>query len=100
MIRQIFVYKFRTDKGEAYSIPFAQVVWYRYHLNKALYGNGLDLCHRDSHEVYGSSSYIPIACINSKFAPAYGSITDGACHPNFESVMFVFTIQAFCMNNN
>lgn len=94
-IRQIFVYKFRTDKGETYSIPFAQVAWYRYHPNKALYGNGLDLWHRDSHEAYGSSSYIPIACINSKFAPAYGSIrTDGGCHPNFESVMFVCPLRS------
>ena len=89
-ISQIFVYKFRTDKGKTYSIPFAQVVRYRCHPNKALYGNGLDLWHRDSHEAYGSSSYIPIACINSKFAPAYGSIrTDGACHPDFECCLFV-----------
>ena len=44
-IRQIFVYKFTTEKGETHSIPFARVEWYRLHPNKTHYGNCLDLWH-------------------------------------------------------
>lgn len=89
-IRQIFVYKFTTEKGETHSIPFAQVELYRLHPNKTLYGNCLDLWHRDSHEQFGSCSYIPIACVNSKFAPAYGSVrvkadaSNSTSHPTFQ----------------
>ena len=60
-IRQILVYKFGTEKGENYIIPFAHVQLYRLHPNKTLYRNGLDLWHRDGREQLGSCSYIPIA---------------------------------------
>ena len=97
-IRQIFVYKFSTEKGETYSIPFTRAEWYRSHPNKTLYGNGLDLWYRDSYEQFGSCSYIPIACINSKFAPAYSSISveeDAShSHTTFQSVMFVCPLRS------
>ena len=97
-VRQIFVYKFRTDKGENYSISFARIQWYRSHARKKLYGNGLDLWHRDSYEQFGSCSYIPIACVNSKFAPAYGSIRvevdTSTSHPTFQSVIFVCPLRS------
>lgn len=94
-IQKIYVYKFKAGDGEVHSIPLANVEWYKEHQKKDTFGRGLHLYCRSEFENFGQSSYIPIACIKSKFAPAYGSVnvaTSGsAVH---ESVLFVCPLRS------
>jgi hypothetical protein len=93
-IKNIFVYKFIAGDGKVYSLPLAMIEWYKFHSNQNMFGVGLDLCYRDDFVAFGPSSYIPIACIKSKFAPAYGSIdvTPGV----HESVLFICPLRSKC----
>lgn len=73
-IQKIFVYKFIAGDGKNYSLPIAEVEWFKGHANKNMFGVALELWCRDEFEILGPSSFVPIACIKSKFAPAYGNI--------------------------
>ena len=89
-IKQILIYKFCAGDGVIRSLAVARVEWYKAHPNKLMFGVGIELWNRNEFEPFGPSSYIPIPCINSKFAPAYGSIL--VTHPDnsdtHESVLF------------
>lgn len=74
-IKQIFVYKFIAGNGETYSLPIARIEWYKPHSKKEMFGVGLHLYSRSKVENVTPSSYIPICCIKTKFAQAYGSIS-------------------------
>ena len=94
-IRHIFLYTFTTSDDVGHSLVLARVEWYKVHSRKRMFGAALELYNRNEFESFGPSSYIPIACIKSKFAPAYGSInvanTDSTCSSAsmYESVLFV-----------
>ena len=93
-IEQILQYKFTPCDGEVRSLAMAKVKWYKSHPQKCMFGTGLQLWDRNNFEDFGRASYIPIHCIRSKFAPAYGSIdvsTQAASMPtvDHESVLFI-----------
>lgn len=93
-IRKIYVYKFKAGNGEIYTIPLTKVEWYKKHPEKNMFGIALDLYYKDDFEQFGPSSFIPVACINSKFAPAYGSINIGSSDTTYESVLFVCPLRS------
>ena len=99
-IQQLFVYKFTACDGVVRSLAIAKVQWYKANRNKSMFGVGLQLWNRSDFETFGPSSYIPIPCINSKFAPAYGSITLASIGSidAHESVLFVCLLRSkvFC----
>lgn len=97
-IKYIFLYQFTSTDGVARSLVMAMVEWYKSHPNKRMFGAALELYRRNEFESFGPSSYIPIACIKTKFAPAYGSISivDHACSSSsmHESVLFICPLRS------
>ena len=59
-----------------------------------MHGVGLELYSRNDFETFGLCSYIPVLCIKSKFAPAYGSINVSEQANVFESVLFVCPLRS------
>ena len=90
-IKQIFVYKFIAGNGKTYSLPVARIEWYKSHFKKEMFGVGLHLYSRSKVEGVTPASYIPICCIKTKFAPAYGSIS---VQDSYESVLFVCPLRS------
>ena len=91
------LFKFTTGDGIVRALAMVKVEWYKSHPNKDMYGTGLQLWNRDNFEDFGPASYIPIHCINSKFAPAYGSVnitTQTTSAPVYESVLFVCPLRS------
>ena len=88
-IQGIYLYKFKAGDGNIYTLPLLKVAWYKEHPRKNMFGIGLDLYCKNSFELCGPSSFMPIACVNSKFAPAYGSVNIASSGTEYESVLFV-----------
>ena len=94
-IKHIFVYKFVSGDGVNRSILLARVEWYKTHAKKNMFGVGLDLYSRSEFELFGTSTYIPVLCIKSKFAPVYGSINVAVTgSDNVFEVFFLFVLCA------
>ena len=94
-IQRIIQYKFSIGT-KTYSIAIARIEWYKSHPRKNMYGVGLQLWNRSSFEDHGPASYLPMHCIQSKFAPAYGSITNNqaATSTAHESVLFICPLRS------
>ena len=91
-IQKIFVYKFIAGDGKNYSLPIAKIEWFKGHAKKNMFGVALELWCRDEFETLGPSSFIPIACIKSKFAPAYENIN--VDYNVYESVLFICPLRS------
>lgn len=81
-----------------HSIVMARVEWYKIHPQRRMFGTALEVYSRNEFESLGPPSYIPIACIRAKFAPAYGSInvpdTTSSSDASYESVLFVCPLRS------
>ena len=73
-IQLLFLYRFCSADGSLHLLPMAKIEWYKAHPQKADFGVGLEVWDRNEFEQPGPSSFMPIACVRCKFAPAYGSI--------------------------
>lgn len=93
-IQKIYIYKFVAGDGEVYTLPLCRVEWYKEHSKKNMFGRGLHLYCKEDFEPFGPSSFMPIACITSKFAPAYGSINVAVTGTTFECVLFVCPLRS------
>ena len=89
-IQLIFLYRFYSAEGSLHSLPMAKIEWYKAHPQKADFGVGLEVWNRYEFEHSGPSSFVPIACVRCKFAPAYGSIkVPSSTGHAYESVLFI-----------
>ena len=100
-IQQIFCYKFTSVQKKAINIPIAEVYWSKSLQSRTNhYGSELLMWNReDFNDV--PSTFVPLARLNGKYAPAFGTFEDAAAgHVNMttspavsNSVLFTCPIQ-------